>query len=323
MLSSEMFRCRTKGDEDATDEDTQTQIDHKSAWDLLCRVSLPVDRAPRAPALKGSPTLKLQLGLVARFMQPPCVSKVSQNKPRLTRFFFNWLRQAQPGATATSCTVAFNRLAPLHVDRNLGESHLTAVGDFTGGHLWTSSGNNGSLLQARHKWVVFDAAVPHRTMPFDGCRAYVTFYTDRSALRMGKKVRASLRGLGVPVPSAAAMLQSTAKAKKVAPHKRRMVEADAKWEAYVATRPGLAEKVGKASGSWVCKGCGDFGRWSGSSAATKSWCSNACRQKSFKPIRQAGQRKRKCKGCGELLARNLRGAPAKRCAECAAERPHR
>jgi hypothetical protein len=152
-------------------------------------LSLPVDNNPKAAALKGVVALKLQLGLAGRWMEPPCISEDSQRQPELTRFLFAWLREDCPEAVATSCTVAFNRLAPLHCDRNLGPSYLTAVGAFTGGGLWVADGRRGRVLRTNGRWNTFSAAVPHRTLPFSGCRGYVTFYCDRSASRMSFKMR--------------------------------------------------------------------------------------------------------------------------------------
>ena len=104
-------------------------LTHKDMWGLLKQVSIPADRDPQAPALKGATTLKLQLGLAGRRMQPPTLSKDSQRMPVLTARVFGWLRRCWPGAQVTSCTVAFNRMSPLHVDRNIGLSYLTGVGD--------------------------------------------------------------------------------------------------------------------------------------------------------------------------------------------------
>ena len=281
----------TAGAPDAPEAASAAEHTHNSVWELLTSVALPVDTDPVAPALRGAATLKLQFGLVSRRMQPPCVSRDSLARPHLARCLFTWLRQACPTAAATSCTVAFNRLAPLHVDRNLGPSHLTAVGCFAGGELWLAdTGLTGRAEPLQLRWLSFHASAPHRTLPFTGCRGYVTFYVDRTAPRADATTNAALTQLGVPLPSAPALLAWQAEARAVGPLSARLATALPKWHAFCANRPpGLTHSLRVASGTWVCRGCRQWGRWSG---RPKAWCSKACRARQTRALSRPSLSKR-------------------------------
>ena len=278
----------TCGRPDAPEDSSLAELTHASVWQLLSSVSLPVDPDPVAPALRGATTLKLQFGLVGRRMLPPCVSSDTRSKPHLARSLFAWLRQARPEATATSCTVAFNRLAPLHVDRNLGPSCLTAVGRFAGGELWLADASpSGRTAPLQNQWLSFLASTPHRTLPFTGCRGYVTFYVDRSAPRTSEDTKAALTRLGVPFPEPAALQSWQTAARALAPPKVRLAAAQAKWSSFAASRPlGFAKALTTASGTWVCRGCRSWGRWT---RRSKAWCSRACRLRTARALARPQQ----------------------------------
>ena len=90
-------------------------LTHKDMWGLLKQVSIPADRDPQAPALKGATTLKLQLGLAGRLMSPPTLSKDSQRMPVLTARVFGWLhhwRHRGMGGTGLSI-VSYRSIAVL------------------------------------------------------------------------------------------------------------------------------------------------------------------------------------------------------------------
>ena len=294
-------------------------LTHKDMWGLLKQVSIPADRDPQAPALKGATTLKLQLGLAGRLMSPPTLSKDSQGMPVLTARVFGWLRRCWPGAQVTSCTVVFNRMSPLHVDRNIGLSYLTGVGDFSGGGLWvaTPERSKGSVLNLKNKWSEFDPAVPHRTLPFRGVRGYITFYIDKSAVRMSDQVRRKLAELQVPVPTVSDARRLKSEHGNSEPEKKRLIEGEARWSKFLDDKgQSFAQRCATSSGSWVCFQCRKWGRWS---HHHKKWCSSACRKLAD---RKRQVKKTRCKDCGQVFEQSPKGRPAKRCVDCRLFRPH-
>ena len=130
---------------------------HKEALALLQAVRLPVLKDTLAATLHGGAVVRLQLGLTLNYSASGCVSADSVRMPNVTKAFFNWFREKFPQATASSCTIAFNRLATLHVDKgNIGLSHLTCLGDFTGGELWVAGRRQASVLQLQsHRFLCF------------------------------------------------------------------------------------------------------------------------------------------------------------------------
>ena len=79
-----------------------------------------------------------------------------------------------PGFQFTSVQVNRSFQCLLHVDkRNLGESLIICVGDFTGGEVYV---HNQGKLGAQCKFVQFNGNVPHCTVPFTGGRYCIVFY---------------------------------------------------------------------------------------------------------------------------------------------------
>ena len=222
-------------------------------------------------------------------------SKKTHNLAKQKQFWLSTLaikkNQACPAATVTSCTVAFNRLAPLHVDPNLGPSHLTAVGRFAGGELWLADTDpSGRAEPLQNRWLTFLASVPHRTLPFTGCRGYVTFYVDRAAPRADAATYAALSQLGVPLPTSSTLLAWQGEARDVGPPKVRLATARAKWRLFAAGRSsGLSRALRVASGTWVCRGCRKWGRWT---SRPRAWCSTTCRRHQARALPHSQHAKR-------------------------------
>ena len=154
---------------------------------------------------------------------------------------------------------------------------------YAGGELWLAdTGPTGRAEPLQLRWLSFHASAPHRTLPFTGCGGYVTFYVDRTAPRADATTNAALTQLGVPLPSAPALLAWQAEARAVGPLSARLATALSKWRAFCANRPpGLTHSLRVASGTWVCRGCRQWGRWSG---RPKAWCSKVCRARQTRAL---------------------------------------
>ena len=206
--------------------------------------------------------------------------KDSRRAPRLTQAAFAWFARRFPGATATSCTIAFNRQAPLHVDKNnIGASYLTCLGRFTGGALWVSGERRArTLALSRRQWHKFDSRWPHCGSHFRGERCYVSFYTHKAILRTAAAQKAVLRRLGVPLPTQAAA-RACFRAAFAADSRARWALANVQWaSAGVALeRPALEHWPS----SWICWECGAFGSNTGFGRPRLHCCRN-CKQQAYR-----------------------------------------
>ena len=247
---------------------------------ILHCTRLPVVQQPHAAALQGRQTIRVQLGMTCNYFQGGYVSKDSRRAPRLTQAAFAWFARRFPGATATSCTIACNRQAPLHVDKNnIGASYLTCLGRFTGGALWVSGERRArTLALSRRQWHKFDSRWPHCGSHFRGERCYVSFYTHKAILRTAAAQKAELRRLGVPLPTQAAA-RACFRAAFAVNSRARWALANIQWaSAGVALeRPALEHRPS----SWICWECGAFGSNTGFGRPRLHCCRN-CKQQAYR-----------------------------------------
>ena len=234
---------------------------HGEVWEALSSgLALPVIRNPAAKALKDDVAIRLQLGVSG--IASAHVSRDSIRMPNATRALFAWFKAAWPGALATHLTVSFNRLAPLHTDElNRGPSYLTAIGSFENGGLWVTDPENldgeGKVLQLdAGQWHSFNSLLPHRTLPFSGERAYVTFYCHSTSRFIGQGLREKLLKLEVPCPTRV-QLKPLLHGHPL-PLKQRMAMAIAQF----ARHPQQAslESGSHRSRNYICRSCRAFGR---------------------------------------------------------------
>jgi FkbM family methyltransferase len=109
----------------------------------------------------------------------------------------------RPGFTFSDVIILKDSPCPVHADKNnLGESAMITLGTFTGGGLWVSDGEGGKVLECHNTVHYFDGKVPHATMPFDGERFTLVFYTRREVPSAKLAVRTELEELGFPLPPA-------------------------------------------------------------------------------------------------------------------------
>ena len=76
------------------------------------------------------------------------------------------------------------------------------MGSYDKGGLWVQTLGG---VDCKHKWVLFDGNIPHCTLPYDGTRYTLIYFSQQSyerlgACRPGGGDRASIKSLGFPLP---------------------------------------------------------------------------------------------------------------------------
>ena len=205
---------------------------------LVQRMSYAIVDSPLAPALQGSSVVRGQYGLASRRMLPPSLSLDSKRSPNFTKALFGYLSRCFPYAVASSCTVAWHRRAPLHIDgSNIGLSYVAALHCLSGGDLWTAHpfGDHGLVLRATAELCEFDSLQLHTTLPFEGSRCYVSYYCHKSAARVPALLRNSLLQLRVPLPTQAECGAMQLALKRQPALSKRKADGFKQWERYLNT----------------------------------------------------------------------------------------
>lgn len=288
---------------------------------LLDQVSKPIVKKPLAAALSGGAVIRLQLGLAGRRQLLPCISRGSQTAPNLTKSVFAFLRARCPLSRATSVTVAWHRMAPLHMDlSNLGLSYVAALGCRSGGQLWVADGTPaGTALDVTSGIVEFSSLMPHRTLRFAGSRCYISFYTHHSVLRVQRHVRRQLCNLGVPAPTRAEALAMAQQRRLLPPPRVRAAAAQNAWRVFAAACPSLVPRSASSEHrlcSWVCRHCGNFGLHV--RGQPRRWCGATCRKRAQRLAKSRQLKPKRCKACGRVVAVAGRspGRPPLECLAC-------
>ena len=150
----------------------------------------------------GAPVRGMCLGLVYGLGgQGMKVSKVSESCPLLTRLVTRFTAASLPPEAAdarfkfSSVQINYNYCARRHVDgNNLGPSYIVALGEHTGGGLWTA---DRGVLDCRRRWRAFDGTKEHETRPFAGAsRVTLIAFTHNAYEELTRDVAGRLAGLG-------------------------------------------------------------------------------------------------------------------------------
>ena len=324
-------RVRTRGLADLPDG-TAAPDSLKALDALIQQMSFAVVSAPLAPALQGARVVRGQYGLASRRMLLPSLSRDTQRSPNFTKALFQYLTQCFPGARATSCTIAFHRSAALHTDKaNIGPSYAVAMKSSSGGQLWVAQpfAVHGTVLRVTEQLCEFDPLELHTTLPFEGPRYYISYYSHRAATRVKCALRRRLMSLSVPLPSVrecAAMRRATKKRPALC-HRR--ADGFKQWAAYLRTLSPKQRRATKASqsrmgGSWVCKSCRCFGPLLIDGGRPRHFCSRSCEHKYYRRATEKLklQKVRACLNCGGGY-RQPGGAGGQRryCKKCRRKRP--
>jgi hypothetical protein len=145
----------------------------------------------------GSPVTGFSMGLVFGLGGLGLkVSKVSQMFPALTMLLTRYTATSVPDKQFkfSSLQVNYNYAAKAHVDgNNLGPSYIQALGDHTGGALWT--GDQG-VVDCNGCWKKFNGCAMHATQPFKGTRISLIPFTNNAYEELDDTLCDSLRTLG-------------------------------------------------------------------------------------------------------------------------------
>ena len=233
----------------------------KLAWPSRALCAAPASRA----ATGARP--RLQLGMAISRSTGPCISRDSAARPVLTRLVANFVFHCVPGFPFCSLALAHSSEAGAHEDPNVGLSAVAALGQFTGGRLWTYDVASDRIRAhaVKRKFVLFNAREPHGTESFRGGPRYtITAYIHVRAHMARPSVCSELTRLGfrLPLGGLAQALPGSATGTRA----HRLSMARVAWRRYCG-RSGRQKAVtqrGRKPGEhraavWVCACCGRSG----------------------------------------------------------------
>ena len=149
----------------------------------------------------GKPVAGMCLGLVFGLGGGGAkASLISESYPDLTRLIVLWCAATLP-ATRDGAPFPFSSLqinykyrAIKHVDgNNIGPSYIQAIGDHTGGALWTA---DRGVLSCHNRWQLFDGNKEHATEPFKGVRISFIAFTHGLYNKLSPFVKKQLLSYG-------------------------------------------------------------------------------------------------------------------------------
>ena len=148
--------------------------------------------SPTTAPVRGM-CLGLVYGLGGQGMK---VSKVSESFPSLTAFINRCVAATlpEPCFTWSSLQLNYNYAAKRHTDgNNLGPSFIAALGEHTGGGLWTE---DHGVVDASGKWAKFNGTKLHETQPFEGTRLSVIAFTHNACDELTEATAVELKNIG-------------------------------------------------------------------------------------------------------------------------------
>lgn len=188
-------------------------------------------RPDGAPFIEAFP-----LGVVLNYALGLVCSRPTRLWPNLTKLLAKFIAQEQPDFRYTTVQLNKDYATKMHVDgNNHGPSYIIGLGDYTGGEVWILDEENGTveveipctlrgwphlrpgtkalgrLEDCRNKWLKFDGNRPHMTMPYQGSRISVVFFTRKGWLTMLGQTQVSLEALGFQLPGEDYLNLSTVK----------------------------------------------------------------------------------------------------------------
>jgi len=142
------------------------------------------------------------LGFVLNYARGWCASKATKRYPELARLLCSFVRSRQKSFKFTSIMVNKGTSA-LHVDTlNCGPSLIISLGDHSGGELWQyHKPDQGKVLTIKNRLVMTDGLLPHMTLPHDGERFSLVFFSMKSKRRqISDEHHTMLKKLGFSSP---------------------------------------------------------------------------------------------------------------------------
>lgn len=137
----------------------------------------------------------ITLGALSRSHAPARPSTWTRRQPRLARLLAEFGKSVLPaGFPFASIQLNFAYASAMHCDRsNDGPSAIIAIGDFTGGELWTA---DRGVLPCRNECRLFNGNQPHCTLPFKGERYSLIYFSSSGHDRMAPQHVAQCEALG-------------------------------------------------------------------------------------------------------------------------------
>jgi hypothetical protein len=164
-------------------------------------VALPPERRRTVKRNAEDPKRGTSFGYAICFSNGWSVSKYTRRHPELARLLCLYAKEKLPDFRFTSIFVSEGGAA-LHVDkRNIGESMIVAIGDYTGGALWQYPGD---VLDVHSRLQRCDGSLPHMTLPFTGERYAIIYFNKAGNYKApAPRDEAFLADLGFATPSLA------------------------------------------------------------------------------------------------------------------------
>ena len=196
---------------EASELERSSKEDIEAIWDksptfadvlgALRSVEVPVNE--NRQNVKSNPDLQIRsctFGALARSNSPARISEMSRRRPRLTRLLAAFGRaQCPEGFPFASIQLNCNYASAMHCDSsNDGPSCIVALGDFTDGQLWCL---DRGVLPCHERPQVFNGNQPHCTLPFEGERYSLIFFSTAGHDRLAPRDAKILDYLGFHLPT--------------------------------------------------------------------------------------------------------------------------
>ena len=137
----------------------------------------------------------ITLGALSRSHAPARPSGWTRRQPRLARLLAEFGDKILPeGFPFASIQLNYAYASAMHQDKsNDGPSAIIALGEFTGGELWTA---DRGVLPCRNELRLFNGNQPHCTLPFKGERYSLIYFSSSGHDRMAPKDVQQCEALG-------------------------------------------------------------------------------------------------------------------------------
>ena len=137
----------------------------------------------------------ITLGALSRSHAPARPSGWTRRQPRLARLLAEFGDKILPeGFPFASIQLNYAYASAMHTDKsNDGPSAIIALGEFTGGELWTA---DRGVLPCRNELRLFNGNQPHCTLPFKGERYSLIYFSSSGHDRMAPKDVQQCEALG-------------------------------------------------------------------------------------------------------------------------------
>jgi len=166
---------------------------------VLRGCEIPRERRKSVRKSNSDPKRGMCLGYVTKYDTGFVASQFTREAPELSRVLCRFAAEQYPNFKFSSIMVNEGG-SGLHVDKgNLGPSLIMSVGDHVGGELWQYP---NVTLRIKNRLRPCDGRLPHITLPFEGERYSIVYFTMKAQAAPPAPVeRALLRSCGFRAPN--------------------------------------------------------------------------------------------------------------------------